>query len=81
MQQADLLSCQRGPCHFCLESSRLFGQFNDSKNLFDDSYLDLCQLLLVGDSDIDIDRDPRIGSLLPRITNAIRGKYQIKKDR
>lgn len=51
------------------------------QNLFDDSYLDLCQLLLVGDSDIDIDRDPRIGGLLPRITNAIRGKYQIKKDR
>jgi len=49
--------------------------------LFDDSYLDLCMQLLVSASEIDLDRDPRIGTLLPGITNAIRGKFYLKGNR
>ena len=50
-------------------------------SLFDDSYLDLCDELLRRDIKVDVDRDPRIGTLLPGITNAIRGKYEIKESR
>jgi ABC-type lipoprotein export system ATPase subunit len=50
-------------------------------SLFDDSYLDLCDGLLRRDIKVDVDRDPRIGTLLPGITNAIRGKYEIKESR
>jgi predicted ATPase len=51
------------------------------QSLFDDSYLTLCQQLLVKDKQIDIDRDPRIGTLLPSITNVIGGLFQVDAKR
>jgi hypothetical protein len=50
------------------------------ESLFDDSILDLCESLLI-DSDEDMESkmnaDPRLSELLPALTKAIRGRYEI----
>lgn len=48
------------------------------KNIFDDTYLDLCNLLLESnetDATDRIDFDPRFGSVFPDLVNVVGGKY------
>jgi len=50
--------------------------------LFDDSYIDLCHLLLKSpssDHSGKVDIDPRYGTIFPTLTNAIGGKYIFEK--
>lgn len=51
------------------------------QRLFDDSYLMLCRQLMLKDRPINLDRDPRIGTLLPSITNVIGGLFQFSEKR
>ena len=54
------------------------------ESLFDDTYLDLCKLLLqTNGSKIPekIDYDPRFGTIYPKIVNAIGGKYYFSDGR
>ena len=48
------------------------------KRLLDESYLDLCRQLVSESKAVDLNRDPRLGTLVPVITNAIGGKFQIR---
>jgi predicted ATPase len=54
------------------------------QRVFDDTYLDLCSLLLRNSTVVNDDRldfDPRFGSIFPDIVNAISGKYRFSRRR
>lgn len=49
------------------------------KAIFDDTYLDLCNFLLRPEAHVSperLDFDPRFGTVFPKLTNAIGGKYE-----
>lgn len=54
---------------------------NTIELLFDDSYLDLCEQLVHPAADIELDDNPRVGTLIPRICNAIGGEFRISDGR
>jgi len=54
------------------------------RNLFDDTYLDLCSFLLqkpAVDNEERLNSNPRFGTIFPDIVNAIGGKYDFSENR
>lgn len=58
------------------------GESNQTvQSLFDDSYLDLCPMLFERAKHIDIDHEPRIGTLLRKVADRIGGEFRLNKSR
>lgn len=54
------------------------------ERIFDDGYLDLAQQLIkegAGDLDAKVQFDPRFASIVPRLTNLIGGRYELRNGR
>jgi energy-coupling factor transporter ATP-binding protein EcfA2 len=51
------------------------------QSLFDDSYLDLCPQLFRRAQQIDIEHEPRVGTLLRKIADRIGGEFRLKNNR